>query len=214
MVSYWKSLNTAGDDRTRVDEMNKDMKRKVVEAGHRAVENRRKGFHCSESVFLAVNDVLQITDPSMVRMVTPFHGGGGTHLRVPGANMNEILEGLASGRDRRPAEQLEIEQVGHLCGALAAGIICIGLIYGRTSPEDQLVCPDELAFELHRRFSHQFGDKECRPLREKWISRSESRTCEPVYKRGAELAVQLILEAHEVIPHCRAYELSEKGENK
>jgi hypothetical protein len=116
--------------------------------------------------------------------------------------MNEILEGLASGKDRRPSEELEVLQVGHLCGALASGIICIGLLYGRTSPMDDLECPDELAFELHRRFSEEFGEKECIPLREKWIPHSHNHTCEPVYKRGAELAVELILEAHEVVPEC------------
>jgi hypothetical protein len=186
--------------------MNEMIKSKIEEAGRRAIENRRKGFHCSESTFLAINDTLKITDPSMVKLVTGFHGGGGTHLKVPGANMNEILEGLASGRDRRTPEQVEVEQVGHLCGALAAGILCIGMIYGRTSPKDQLACPDELAFELHRRFSEEFGEKECRPLRQKWVPLSDNHTCELVYKRGAELAVELILRAHEIIPDCKAYE--------
>jgi len=188
------------------------IKSKIEEAGRKAIENRRKGFHCSESTFLAINDTLKITDPSMVKLVTGFHGGGGTHLKVPELNMNEILEGLASGRDRRPPEEVEVEQVGHLCGAIAAGILCIGMIYGRTSPEDQLACPDELAFELHRRFSEEFGEKECRPLRQKWVPLSENHTCERIYRRGAELAVELILRAHEIIPDCGAYDLSEKGE--
>jgi hypothetical protein len=188
------------------------IKSKIVEAGRRAIENRQKGFHCSESTFLAINDTLKITDPGMVKLVTGFHGGGGTHLKVPELDMNEVLERIASGKDRRPSEELEVIQVGHLCGALAAGIICIGLIYGRTSPMDDLECPDELAFELHRRFSEEFGEKECRPLREKWIPLSDNHTCEPVYKRGAELAVELILQAHEVIPDCEAYKLSEEGD--
>jgi hypothetical protein len=188
------------------------IKSKIEEAGRRAIENRQKGFHCSESTFLAINDTLKITDPGMVKLVTGFHGGGGTHLKVPELDMNEVLERIASGKDRRPSEELEVIQVGHLCGALAAGIICIGLIYGRTSPMDDLECPDELAFELHRRFSEEFGVKECRPLREKWIPLSDNHTCEPVYKRGAELAVELILQAHEVIPDCEAYKLSEEGD--
>ncbi len=188
--------------------MNERIKEKVEEAGKKAIENRRKGFHCSESTFLAINDTLKITDPSMVRIMTGFHGGGGTHLKVSGMNMNEILEGIASGKDLRPSEELEVEQVGHLCGALAAGIICIGLIYGRTSPMDELQCPDELAFELHRRFSEEFGAKECRPLREKWVPLSENHTCEMIYKRGAELAVELILEAHQIVDGCEPYEIT------
>ena len=188
--------------------MKEDTRRLVEEAGRKAIESRQKGFHCSESAFLAINDTLKITDPRMVKIVTGFHGGGGTHLRESGVSMNEVLEGIASGKDRRPSEELEIVQVGHLCGALAAGIICIGLIYGRTSPMDELECPDELAFELHRRFSEEFGEKECKSLREKWIPKSDNSTCELIYKRGAELAVELILEAHEIVPNCEAYKPS------
>jgi C_GCAxxG_C_C family probable redox protein len=188
--------------------MNEETGRLVEEAGRKAVESRKKGFHCSESVFLGINEALKITDPSMVKIATGFHGGGGTHLKVKGVNMNEVLERIASGRDRRPSEELEVVQVGHLCGALAAGIICIGMIYGRTSPMDQLECPDELAFELHRRFLEEFGEKECKPLRKKWIPQSDNRTCELIYKRGAEMAVELILEAHEVVPNCKSYKPS------
>jgi hypothetical protein len=56
-------------------EMNGENRRKIEDAGRIAIECRRKGFHCSESVFTAVNETLKITDPSMVRMVTGFHGG-------------------------------------------------------------------------------------------------------------------------------------------
>ena len=187
--------------------MDEEILRKIEEAGRRAIENRHRGFHCSESAFLAINDTLKITDPSMVKLVTGFHGGGGTHLKDPALNMNEVLEEIASGRDRRPSEDFEVVQVGHLCGALAAGIICIGMIYGRTSPTDDLECADELAFELHRRFSEEFGEKECFPLRQTWIPLSSNHTCEPVYKRGAELAVELILESHKVISECEPYKI-------
>ena len=187
--------------------MEEQVKRLMEEAGRRAIENRRKGFHCSESTFLAINDILKITDPSMVRLATPFHGGGGTHLLVPDADMNEVLEKIASGKDTRPPEEREIIQVGHLCGALVAGIMCIGFLYGRVSATDDLTCADELAFELHRRFSEAFGEKECNPLRAKWIPLSHNGTCEPVYKKGAELAVELILEAHELFPACKQYKL-------
>jgi len=208
-VEHLKSTlgENLGAEELKRSDMKEDTRKLIEEAGRRAIENRRKGFHCSESAFLAINDTLNITDPSMVKMVTGFHGGGGTHLLVPDADRNEILEGIASGQDRRPPEELEIVQVGHLCGALAAGIICIGLLYGRTSPTDELECPDELAFELHQRFSKEFGEKECKPIREKWIPQSHNRTCEPVYKRGAELAVELILEAHEIVPECEKHEV-------
>ena len=79
--------------------------KKAQEAGRKAVEGRRKGFHCSESVFTAINDVLKITNPSLVRMVTGFHGGGGIHRKVPGINLTEALEAVSSGKDQRSGER-------------------------------------------------------------------------------------------------------------
>ena len=72
---------------------------------------------------------------------------------------------------------------------------------------DDLECADELAFELHRRFSEEFGEKECHPHGHRWIPLSSNHTCEPVYKRGAELAVELILESHKVISDCEPYKI-------
>jgi hypothetical protein len=179
------------------------LKNIVETAGRRAVDFRHAGFHCSESVFLAINETLRITDPSTVRMLTGFHGGGGTHRREPGVDLNSVLEGLASGQDRRPPEELPIELTGHLCGALAAGIACIGLLYGRTSPTDDLTCVDELSFELHLRFVKELGEKECKPLKDRYVPLSRNHNCEYIYQRGAEMAVELILEAPELIPECK-----------
>lgn len=174
----------------------------IKAAGRRAIELRHQGFHCSESVFLAINDTLNITDPTMVRIVTGFHGGGGTHRKEPGIDLTAALEDVASGRDQRPREELPFTQVGHLCGALAAGIVGIGFLYGRRSPADDLTCVDELCFELHRRFKEEFGDNECRILRDTYVPLTPEKTCEPIYRRGAELAVELILKAPELIPEC------------
>jgi len=59
-----------------------EKERQIIKtAGEKALANRKKGFHCSESVFLAINETFKITDPSMVKMVTGFHGGGGTHRK-------------------------------------------------------------------------------------------------------------------------------------
>lgn len=184
--------------------MKEGIARKIEEAGVKAIQFRRQGFHCSESVFLAINDTLKITDPSMVKIATGFHGGGGTRRKEPGIDFNACLEEIASGRDRRPPEEYPLLQIGHLCGALASSIICIGFLYGRGAPTDDLTCIDELCFELHTRFLEKFGEKECRPLRKRWVPLSLNHTCEYVYKGGAELAVELILSAGEIVPECGA----------
>jgi C_GCAxxG_C_C family probable redox protein len=151
---------------------------------------------------MGINETLNIMDSSLVKIITGFHGGGGCHRIADGIDMNSVLEGLASGKDTRMPEEAGLQITGHLCGALAAGVMCIGFLYGRTSPDDDLTCVDELTFELHRRFFEEFGEKECRPLRKKYVPLSSNNTCEYIYKRGAEIAVQLILEAPRFISEC------------
>ena len=184
--------------------MDHRLKQAVNLAGQRALKYKDLGYHCSESTFLAINETLGITDPRMVRIVTGFHGGGGCKRLDPEINVNKVLAGLASGADRRTPEEAGLSITGHLCGALASGIVCIGLLYGRTDPGDDLTCVDELSFELHRRFLDEFGEKECRALRQKYVPLSDSHTCQYIYCRATELAVELLLTAPQCLSECAA----------
>jgi C_GCAxxG_C_C family probable redox protein len=139
----------------------------------------------------------------MVKMVTGFHGGGGTHRKRPDVDLTQTLEGMASGRETRSGDDLPLIQIGHLCGALASGIVCIGLLYGRESGTDDLTCVDELCYEFHRRFEEKLVEKECRHLFPKWKAKSPTNNCEYVYQTASELAVELILEASKVVPECQ-----------
>jgi len=163
------------------------------------VESHRRGFHCSESVFLAINGALDIIDPGMVRAMTGFHGGGGAHPKEPKLNLNAGLEEVASGRGRRPLEELSMAVTGNLCVALASGTVCIGLLFGRLEATDDLTCVDELSYELHRRFETKYGLKTCRKPRKRYVSLSSSNFCEHIYQEGARMAVELILEAPELV---------------
>ena len=182
--------------------MDKNIRAKIKEAGRKAINFRRQGFHCSEASFMAINETLNLMNPSMVKFVTGFHGGGGSHRLQPDVDLTKVLEGLASGVDHRTPEEAGLATVGHLCGPLASGIFCIGFLYGRLSPQDDLTCVDELCFELHNRFLEELGARECGALREKWVPLSSTHTCEYVYKKGSEIVVQLLLEAHTLIPEC------------
>ena len=167
-----------------------------------AVSNRHRGFHCSECVFLAVNEIFQITDPSMVRLITGFHGGGGSRRKHANVDLTKELNEAASGRFTGPIEEFPVEITGHLCGALAAGIALFGLLYGRQRPEDDLTCVDELSFEYHQRFQRQFETKLCSEIREKWVPLSENKTCEFIYARASSMIVELLLESGDLIDRC------------
>lgn len=174
----------------------------LEEAGQRALAHKAAGFHCSESVFLAVNETFKITDPCLVKAITGFHGGGGTHRLQPDIELTPLLADIAAGTLKPDPEDMPVEQVQHLCGALAAGIMCVSLLYGRCSPEDDLTCVDELSYELHRRFQEELGHNECRFLRDIWVPLSEDESCAPIYHRGTQIVVETILDAHQLVPEC------------
>ncbi|RJX36537.1 MAG: C_GCAxxG_C_C family protein [Desulfarculus sp.] len=178
------------------------MQELLEKAERLALENRSKGFHCSESVFAAINETLGIIDPEMVRIATGFHGGGGARRKDKEVDLTVFLEEVASGRERRPPDQWPVEVTGHICGALASGVMCIGLLFGRRKPTDDLTCPDELANELHRRFEEKFGTKLCREIRQKYVPISDNHTCEYVYQKGARMAVELILSSPSWAERC------------
>ncbi|MGC8827832.1 MAG: C-GCAxxG-C-C family protein [Anaerolineae bacterium] len=179
------------------------IREKVELAGRKALEYKDKGFHCSESVFLAINEVLQITDPRMVKAITGFHGGGGSHRLDPNVDMTKLLAGVAAGYQEVGDDGVPIVQVRHLCGALAACIMCTSLLYGRTSPDDDLTCVDELCYELHRRFQEELGHNECKFLREIWVPKTPDGSCSHIYRTGAQIGVDVILHAPQLVRECR-----------
>jgi len=93
----------------------------------------------------------------MVRAITGFHGGGGTHRLKPDIELTPLLAEIAAGTLKPDPDDMPVDQVQHLCGALAAGIMCVSLLFGRVSPDDDLTCVDELSYELHRRFKEELG---------------------------------------------------------
>jgi hypothetical protein len=194
------SIATAKQDTLTADEQAR--KEFLDAASKRALANKEAGFHCSESVFLAVNETFHITDPNMVKAITGFHGGGGTHRLKEGIELTSLLAEIAAGTLQPDPDDMPVDQVGHLCGALAAGIMCVSLLFGRCSPEDDLTCVDELSYELHRRFKEELGHNECSFLRDIWVPLSDDESCAPVYQRGTQIIVETILDAHLLVPEC------------
>lgn len=49
-----------------------------LKAGEKSLEYGKSGFHCSESVIRAINDVFELNMPDgMIKLATGFRGGGG-----------------------------------------------------------------------------------------------------------------------------------------
>ncbi len=117
-------------------------------------------------------------------MASGFHGGGG------GVKTDE--------------EGMEGTPTGCMCGALASGVLILGILYGRTEPgKVRYGCISQLAAHLHRRFQEELGGKCCAMLRPFYQKIDREKSCREIYKRGAELAVEVALSAPQLVPECR-----------
>ncbi len=173
-----------------------DIEKLKEQAEEKISRNTEDLYHCSESTFIAVNDVLKLVKPEFVRIITGFHGGGGNHRLDKSVNLTEALENVLKGKENRPREELPFTGTGHMCGALAAGVACLGLVYGRESSKDDLTCIDELAYEFHKRFENEFGSKECATLYD-----GETK-CAKIMNFAAKTAIEMIINAEDTAAEC------------
>lgn len=91
-----------------------------------------------------------------------------------------------------------------MCGALASGVLILGILYGRTAPVGpKYGCISQLSAHLHRRFQEEMGGKCCAMLRPIYHKMDSEKSCREIYKRGAELAVEVALSAANLFPECR-----------
>lgn len=146
------------------------------EAGEQAEQFRLQGFHCSEAVLRGAAAALNLQLNETLLRVSTGFRGGGGGY-------------------------------GDRCGALEAGAMLIGWIFGRVRPEEDNSCASGLVHWLHERFATELGSTTCSVLKplahEQW---SEDFSCGPVYRKGAELAVQAILLAHEICLTCPRFD--------
>ena len=91
-------------------------------------------------------------------MASGFHGGGGRHKVAISEKPEDLVHSPYAKPDKTTVSMTNTK---HLCGALAAGILIIGYLFGRKIPEDDITCASELSFELHKRFEETLGSKMC-----------------------------------------------------
>ncbi len=93
---------------------------------------------------------------------------------------------------------------GCMCGALAAGVLSLGFLYGRTAPVGpRFGCISHLSAQLHRRFQEALGGKCCAILRPFYQKMDREKSCSLLYQKGAELTVEVALSAPALVPDCR-----------
>ena len=95
-----------------------------------------------------------------------------------------------------------------VCGALAGGVMVIGLLCGRASPEvDDAACL-ALVKQWRETFVGHFGTHTCRPIFDAVRLPGAAGTCAPIAGEAASLLTQLLLlagyKASEVQPAAAA----------
>ncbi len=92
---------------------------------------------------------------------------------------------------------------GCMCGALAAGVLVLGVLYGRTGPVGpRFGCISHLSAHLHKRFQDELGGKCCAMLRPFYQKMDREHSCSHVYQKGAELAAAVALSAPALVSGC------------
>ena len=96
-----------------------------------------------------------------------------------------------------PAHVVTGLSVGYECGALSAGMVAVSLMYGRNSPTEMKKAEFcwELSRELRSSFEEEFGTTSC-PVLERFNQKKHG-SCEVCYVRGAELAIETLLQARD-----------------
>jgi len=122
------------------------------------------GWHCSEGILLAVGE----------------HYLGKIN---PGAlRLSTAFAGGVGGTNEE------------LCGALAGGLMVIGMLYGRTDPltsDDR--CMD-LSAAFRARFLEHFGHIRCMDLKEHWVGKKGQETCAELVADAAGVLVEVLEE--------------------
>ncbi len=81
-----------------------------------------------------------------------------------------------------------------LCGALAGGVIVLGALWGRVSPQEDDKRVYALAKQWRERFLQEFGDTACTPIRD--AQPEGEKRCGGVVERATRILVEMIEQEH------------------
>lgn len=88
---------------------------------------------------------------------------------------------------------------GDRCGVIEAGCMLISYLYGRLRPHQRVWEYSYLIRVLHQRFLGSFATIYCREIKEMEIENQTEIICMHTYELGAEIIVNLLLDADELL---------------
>lgn len=80
-----------------------------------------------------------------------------------------------------------------ICGALAGGVLAIGIVKGRTTPQEDRLPSYDAAGRLHKMFDRQFGSTSCKVLNMSDFKSAEHRQrCGRYVETATRLTIQIL----------------------
>jgi C_GCAxxG_C_C family probable redox protein len=77
-----------------------------------------------------------------------------------------------------------------LCGALSAGVLIIGALHGRTSPEEDDSHCAQLASNFRQKFIDEFGTTRCQEIRDSGYGSDGKWPCSELVEHAASILLE------------------------
>jgi C_GCAxxG_C_C family probable redox protein len=135
-----------------------------IEAEQLALAHSESGLHCAESVVSAITQLFCPEQAEIACRMATGFGGG-----------------LAGCRQEA-------------CGALTGGVLAIGLLCGRTTPEQGRETAYQISAAYRERFMAHFGATICQTLRDNFSTTDTRTACRNLTAEAAEILFDILLE--------------------
>lgn len=135
-----------------------------IQAEQLALAHSESGLHCAESVASAIAKLFCPDQAGIVCRMATGFGGG-----------------LAGSRQEA-------------CGALTGGVLAIGLLCGRTAPEQDRETAYRVSAAYRERFMARFGASICQTLRDGFTTDDTRTACRSLTAEAAGILYDLLQE--------------------
>jgi len=129
-----------------------------------ALAHSESGLHCAESVASAITHLFSPEQTELACRMATGFGGG-----------------MAGSRQEA-------------CGALTGGVLAIGLLCGRTTPEQDRETAYQISAAYRERFMAHFGATICQTLRDGFTTTDTKTACRSLTAEAAGILYDILLE--------------------